>query len=124
MVEFIKRHNIFKPNGTRLVKDVDIEDVVVLGRQPCIVTGISEPFLTTSPLDFDESKNPKVALEITGQSIFWPSIDYETCFLLHDNNKIGTFSGVPQIFERSLVVIISYPLLDRASFVDALTGQY
>ena len=124
VVEFIKLHNIFTPNGTSLVKDIEVGDVVVLGRQPCLVTGISDPFSTTSPLDLDESNNPKVAVQITGQSVFWPDIDYEACFLLKDGNKIGTLGGPPDICERVPVVIISYLLEDRASFTHALTDQY
>lgn len=84
--------------------EIDKEDIVVLGRQLCIVIGISEPFSTTSPLDFDQSQTPKKAIQIAGRSLFWPKIEYQTCFLLHDDNKIGIFSGTPEIFEASLVI--------------------
>ena len=80
-------------------------DVVVLGRQACQVVELSKPFSTTTPLDFDKSTNPKEAVMIIGTSVLWPCIDYESAFLHHDDNKIGTFSGEPDIHEGTVVSI-------------------
>ena len=84
--------------------DVDAEDIVVLHRQLCIVTEVSDPFSTSLPLDSDKSANSKVAITITGWSILWPKIKYEGCFLYHDDNRIGTFSGTPKLYEVDLVI--------------------
>lgn len=54
-------------------------------------------------MDFDKSEKPKMAILITGQSLFWPAIDYEVSFLHHDDNKIGTYSGTPDVFTGIMV---------------------
>lgn len=83
-------------------------DVIVLGRQACEVVELSKPFSTTTPLDFDRSTNPKEAVMIRGKSILWPSVDYESAFLHHDDNRIGTFSGEPDIHEGTVVSIFRH----------------
>ena len=82
-----------------------MKDIVSLGKQLCEVTEVSEPYSTTLPLDFDESTNPKTAVVITGRSIFWPNIKYDTPFVYHDDSEIGTFSGVPEVYQGDLVSI-------------------
>ena len=88
--------------------EVRVGDVVVLGRQACEVVELSKPFSTTTPLDFDGSTNPKQAVIIIGESVLWPSVDYESTFLHHDENRIGTFSGEPDIREGTVVSIFRH----------------
>ena len=104
IVKFILRYDIFVPNGAKPVTEVEVEDIVLLGQQPCIVTEISEPYSSTAPMDFDKSTKPKTAIVITGQSIFWPKIKYAPPFVYHDDNKIATFSGAPELYEGDLVM--------------------
>lgn len=85
--------------------DVRKHDIVSLGKQLCVVAEVSEPYTTTLSLDFDESTNPKTAIVITGQSIFWPNIKYAPAFVYHDDNKIGAFSGVPELYQGDLVSV-------------------
>ena len=101
--DFIRERNIFVPNGTKPVTEVDVGDIVLLGQQLCVVTEVSEPYSTTLPMDFDRSTDPKTAIVITGQSIFWPDIKYGPPFVYHDDNMIGTCSGVPELYEGDLV---------------------
>lgn len=54
-------------------------------------------------MEFDKSENPKMAIMITGQSLFWTAIDYEESFVYHDDNKIGTYSGTPEILTGIMV---------------------
>lgn len=85
--------------------DIQARDIVFLGKQLCVVIEISKPYSTTLPLDFDKSTNPKVAIVITGQSIFWPKVKYESPFVYDHDNEIGTFSGVPKVYRGDLVSI-------------------
>lgn len=103
IIGFIKERNIFVPNGNKPVTDVEMGDIVFLGQQLCVVTNVSEPYSTTLPMDFDKFSDPKTAIVITGQSIFWPDIEYAPSFDHHDDNMIGTFSGVPEMYEGDLV---------------------
>lgn len=54
-------------------------------------------------MEFDKSENPKMAIMITGQSLFWTAIDYEVSVVYHNDNKIGTYSGTPDIFTGIMV---------------------
>ena len=104
LVGFIRERSIFVPNGTKPVTEVEMGDIVLLGQQLCIVTKVSEPYSTRLPMDYDMSTDPKRAVVITGQSIFWPDIEYAPPFVRDDHNMIGTFSGVPEpLYEGDLV---------------------
>lgn len=54
-------------------------------------------------MEFDKSEDPKMAIMITGQSLFWTAIDYEVSFVYHNDNKIGTYSGTPDVFTGIMV---------------------
>ena len=114
IIDFIQEHNIIAPNGTKPVTEVHAGDIVVLGRQLCLVIKVSQPFSSTLPMDFDKFANPKKVIRITGQSILWSKIEYDPCFVLHHDNKIGTFSGTPEVYEGPLVDIAHQPINNRA----------
>ena len=117
-------HNIFTPNSSKSVTEVDLEDIVVLGKQLCRVIKISGPYSTISPMDFDKSANPKEAIGLTGQSILWPKIEYEHSFLHHDDNKIDTFSGEPEVYSGDVVSKTWSNISSRVYLTCALSDRH
>lgn len=103
IIDFIRLNNIFQPNSKKCVKEIEEGDIVCLGRQPCVVSELSKVFETTGDLDFDKSKKSKLAILIKGSSILWPGIEYENTFLYHDDNELGFYSGIPDLYDGLLV---------------------
>ena len=125
LVEFVRERNIFVPNSTKPVTEVEMGDIVLLGQQLCIVTNVPEAYSTTLPVDFDLSTDPKMTVVITGQSIFWPDIEYAPPFVHHDNNMIGTFSGVPELlYEGDLVSNRCFNTIIHMTLTGAFVDRY
>ena len=124
IVSFIQTHNILTPNGSKSITEIELGDIVVLGKQLCLVTKISGPYSTTLPMDSDKSANPKKAIALTGRSILWPKIEYDHSFLHHDDNKIGTLSGKPDMYAGDLVLKRCSNISSRVYLTCALSDRH
>ena len=87
-------------------------------------TKVSEPYTTTLLMNFDKSTDPKTAITITGQSIFWPDVEYAPPFVHHNDNMIGTFSGVPDLYEGDLVSNKRSNINNHISLTGALVDRF